>query len=873
MRINVIWLLWLTILQDVRSATNAEWGHTINSAGMQRTLSQMMSKEFLLISLGIDSAANKVKLSESMEAFNSTLHALSTGDSSRGIVGSPDERVAASLRQVLDLWIPFEILLRTNVDTVRAEDGSTNLVVLEAVSAQNVPLYAASDAVVSDLVDAAKVAGASTNGLVQDIAGRQRSYIQIMCLRSLLIGQGVSLVSNKASLKESKLLFEASHEGIIEGVPFAGIPVLTNMCTLHQMREVTYYYTSYRPLVNEILNAHTVQLSQSTALRLAAEIANLTEPLFDAMAAAVQLFNDGSQACDPMSSMTVGDWRAFLKTLGQVRLETQQVAQYFMQVALGSNVQTSKVEITVVMSLVTQQMRSLIEGRKAEGIPAPATQGMVDALLYAYDTWSALETELTQGVRAEAVTSIMVDRVAQLSKDILEQLNGVMDMTVGEALVASPETPSYLLDVTSKQAMLFSKISKEAGLVLYGAQEAENWIHLNASCETFLETHSQLLLGAEATDTTQALPALSDVCVIKRMREVGDLYAQLQRAALTVARGSLPELENVNRLNGLATDAMFHASEALLATCTNSTEGTSPVSWLGLHQAAAEMARLSQDASSSFILAHQGGGGNVFLLESSALQVEASRQRLLFGSFSPHVAAPPTQALLDQVLGSLDPAARSFRQALDETNILAAVASGGDLLVAAESLQERYLSGAQRSNPDWPGARVDVAIGQMTLASRVRKEALLQVYDFRTTGDELTAAINDFEIAHRQLKDGGGGLVAVITERADLLAQWEKVDEAWLVFKERALATGTEDLWKLEDALIALNAELAAALPLYGIQDVKAPEGFPWTGAIYGSLAGCLVCCCCAMAWCQWTSKSEKDKDKPAAGRRGADEV
>eukprot|EP00435_Cladocopium_sp_Y103_P059244 s641_g21.t1 len=56
------------------------------------------------------------------------------------------------------------------------------------VEAQNVPVLVKSNVVVGRLVDAAKSAGAPTNGLVVDTAGRQRMLIQRMCKEALLIG-------------------------------------------------------------------------------------------------------------------------------------------------------------------------------------------------------------------------------------------------------------------------------------------------------------------------------------------------------------------------------------------------------------------------------------------------------------------------------------------------------------------------------------------------------------------------------------------------------------------------------------------------------------------------------------------------------------
>ncbi|CAE7862833.1 unnamed protein product [Symbiodinium microadriaticum] len=699
MRLLLCWTAALESWSLGHSATNAEWGHSINMAGLQRTLSQRMSKEFLLISLGIDGDVNKAKLQQSVHDFNSTLYALIWGDPQQGIVAAPNVRVEENLQKVLHLWVPFEILLTSSMDSVRSLDGSINVPVLEAVSSQNGPLLDASNVVVGGLVDAAKVSGASTNGLVQDIAGRQRTYIQSLCLKALLVSQGVSLLENKASLKETKLLFEASHAGIIEGVPFAGVPVLTNVCTLHQMSEVTFYYSKVRPLVSEILNAHTVQSSQDVQVSVSdlvrqfrdsseacARNRKFTEMLFSSMVLAVDLFNNESTACDLASAMSGAEWLSFIDTLGQLRLETQQVSQHFMQVALGSNVHTSKVEITVMMSSASQRLRSLIEGCKEQGIPSPPTQGVVDQLLIGVETWSMLETELTQAVRSEAVSPITVDRVALLSGDLLDQLTSVMDMTLKEAWRASADTASYLLDLTSKQAMRLSRLSKEANLAHYGIKPEQNRLALNASRDSFVATHHLLLLGSPAQNTTPAVPKRSQLCIIRLMHEVDELYQQLQEAALAVAYGSFAKVSDLDRLNPLAQEAMAAASKALVdGVCDNNTGEVELHAWLEVHQEAADLARLSQDATAAFILAQQEGGGRFSSLNAVAHDVESSLHRLMFGSWVPHVASPPTQALLDYILSTLRPILERFESALAGTDVLSVEAAGVSLLSAAEA--------------------------------------------------------------------------------------------------------------------------------------------------------------------------------------------
>ena len=64
--VKLMQLTWCLVLPSVVSG---DWAETINSAGMQRTLSQQMTKEFLLISRGTKVAEYKEKLSLSISAL------------------------------------------------------------------------------------------------------------------------------------------------------------------------------------------------------------------------------------------------------------------------------------------------------------------------------------------------------------------------------------------------------------------------------------------------------------------------------------------------------------------------------------------------------------------------------------------------------------------------------------------------------------------------------------------------------------------------------------------------------------------------------------------------------------------------------------
>lgn len=75
-------------------------------------------------------------------------------------------------------------------------------------------------------------------------------------------------------LKESSSLFEETQDGLVFGIPAVGIPELRQMCTMHQMREVNYYFRQVRPYLREIMNAPTNRESIQAAQKVASDLAS-----------------------------------------------------------------------------------------------------------------------------------------------------------------------------------------------------------------------------------------------------------------------------------------------------------------------------------------------------------------------------------------------------------------------------------------------------------------------------------------------------------------------------------------------------------------------------------------------------------------------
>lgn len=107
----------------------------LNVSGRQRMLSQKASKEFCLISGGVDVAANRAALSDTVSLFTSSLSGLINGNAADGLAPAPTREIQAQLEKVEGMWTPLrEVLLRA------ANGGAPSAADIEKVSTENNPL-------------------------------------------------------------------------------------------------------------------------------------------------------------------------------------------------------------------------------------------------------------------------------------------------------------------------------------------------------------------------------------------------------------------------------------------------------------------------------------------------------------------------------------------------------------------------------------------------------------------------------------------------------------------------------------------------------------------------------------------------------------
>ncbi len=195
--------------------------HIINFAGMQRTLTQKISKESLLVALGVDREENLRNLEESRALFDRTLKGLRNGDAVLGLPPTTEPDVLDHLGKVEELWPLLETVVRNSVagQNVTAQG-------IDTIVELNLPLLQAADDTVKAYERGARGGNVNLVSMLTvalDVSGQQRMLSQKMFKEYLLIAYGYEERSNRRNLRGTIKLFDRTLQSLIEGDNDQGI--------------------------------------------------------------------------------------------------------------------------------------------------------------------------------------------------------------------------------------------------------------------------------------------------------------------------------------------------------------------------------------------------------------------------------------------------------------------------------------------------------------------------------------------------------------------------------------------------------------------------------------------------------------------------
>ena len=171
--------------------TSAEYGVVLNLSGKQRMLTQKMSKEIMLVALGVDAEANLGNLEKTAGLFDKTLKGLRDGSDELRLPPTSSGRILRQLDKIDGIWATFYPVVQ---DILQNKGVSKEQVAL--VAKTNLPLLKQMNKAVGLYEKDAKkggLKGAPGLAATINLAGKQRALRlkQILpnCLAQLLLLQ------------------------------------------------------------------------------------------------------------------------------------------------------------------------------------------------------------------------------------------------------------------------------------------------------------------------------------------------------------------------------------------------------------------------------------------------------------------------------------------------------------------------------------------------------------------------------------------------------------------------------------------------------------------------------------------------------------
>jgi hypothetical protein len=233
----------------VAATTSAQWMAAMVMAARQQMLSQRIAKEFLFVASNLGKTENEAKCIQHITLFENNLRSLIEGSADGTIPQAPSQRILVAFQQVQYLWVIMKTNLMSSMANIYTSPRKT--AVLEGLYIHNFAVLTASATAVAVYGDDASAAGQPTQGLVVDVAGRQRMLTQKMSKEALFIGNNIHTSASLDKLSETTSLFEDSHRDIVRGVgSLPDMPQLADVCTLSQMKTVNGIWNNMQPFIS-----------------------------------------------------------------------------------------------------------------------------------------------------------------------------------------------------------------------------------------------------------------------------------------------------------------------------------------------------------------------------------------------------------------------------------------------------------------------------------------------------------------------------------------------------------------------------------------------------------------------------------------------
>jgi len=517
------WLLALAFLfSSLHAMSDKELAITINLSGKQRMLTQKMSKEAMLIKLGIDKKANKESLKKTSTLFDKTLKGLEVGDSSLGLVATDDKKIQEQLKKVESLWKPFY----KRIEAIYSEKDLSSKT-FDYINKHNLELLKQMNKAVFMYATLGNKGGNRLK-MANDInlAGKQRMLTQKIAKDLLFYQAGIEPKKALKSLTSSIKLFDKTLKGLYSGDKKLNL-VGTKLPKIRKQLDIVQSnWQETKPLIPKALKDKN---NKELAKKAIAGLDKTKVEMNKAVVLYTKSLNRVKQVMK-LNSIINGfltkknGAKHLINLAGKQRMLTQRITKLAIECALGLIPQSCK-RLDKFIKLYQKTLLGFKNGDKDLDLKAqtdPKAIAQIEKLLKMWKPFAdaALKVQNSNGKDKKAIEYVLAHNEELLKEsNHLVEIFDVINQKYSNYIESAQIT---LIDMAGRQRMLTQKMTKEF-LAIYQLKDKSYKKKLKETIKLFEDSQNVLINGSKLYQ----LPKATNPKIKKQLVKVATLWHKI----------------------------------------------------------------------------------------------------------------------------------------------------------------------------------------------------------------------------------------------------------------------------------------------------------------------------------------------------------
>jgi hypothetical protein len=758
--------------------TAKEWLHMVAlSAAVEEGIFETAT-HFAMIAADLEPEINKKRLQNVSSEFENAANHLRDGDGDKSPAASTiDSGIVNQLNDLDNSWNIFKKLINDNVNSITSKSLEEKQNLLTDIDTQKRNLCN-----IAREISLKYVHKSNENGGPKSVRTLMYSVEQIMVI-SLMTNDLIftSLqINKKENITASIRDFNDRHAVLLAGDSLNGIPIMSDVCKLLIMRDVTYLGDKFTTgLTSVIGGVSSVLWAERATAFIKTGLADAKD-LLQKMKKVEKLVIEDNDDCKPTEGVTPDEWKILIEKAGLQRVLSQKSVRLFANLATKVKVSENKVELVIALDQAELNLNDLLFGNKGENVASPISNKVAEGLKSSKILWDQMGTDLRAAVSQETADISALTRCSRLSDPLLVLLNEVMSFFVAEAATNMPSLQAEVIDIAGAQLVKICKLCKESMLAALNIDKIKNEGQMSDSVKQWRNSHDTLLHGGiPRTNMSSGVNKTTSACLLQQMQEALDVHVALEKSAFTLVKHNNNSVE-LHQLNLLAYAKMFDAVTmySTIGTVTCELRTDSVDEFKSFLFAVGELRVLIQRVQKEFL-------SNAVGLTATIAEISKSFECLVFGEKSKGIKAAPTQEIADNLF-DVEALWLELKSALETSTAIVTPDSlssktNADAVMTSdkiEAIMEAYVTLTEEkvSVDELHARRVNLASRQRLLIEQMAKLAILN--SETSTGEEqLRLTMTTYESAHDELID------QTHAGRDDVLKSMETAQTTWTRYK------------------------------------------------------------------------------------------